>query len=92
MPETWLPQTLIRVCKRRAFASAAVDRATIDDINILQAAMLAMERAVAGLRAPPDFVLVVSAPGHCCLFCLLVLLVSEPGPSLAGVQSAAAGM
>jgi ribonuclease HII len=37
-------------------ASAAV--AEIDDINILQASMLAMERAVAGLSGPVEFVLV----------------------------------
>ncbi len=35
-----------------------MDVATIDDINILQATMLAMEQAVAGLKTSPDFVLV----------------------------------
>jgi ribonuclease HII len=38
--------------------SAVVDRETIDEINILQAAMLAMQRAVEGLRSTPDAVLI----------------------------------
>ena len=39
-------------------AWAVVDRAEIDRINILQAAMKAMEEAVGRLDPPPDFVLV----------------------------------
>jgi ribonuclease HII len=38
--------------------SAVVDRETIDEINILQAAMLAMQQAVEGLAATPDAVLI----------------------------------
>ena len=37
-------------------ASASVEE--IDEINILQASMLAMQRAVAGLDGPVDFVMV----------------------------------
>ncbi len=37
---------------------AHADVSEIDDINILQASMLAMERAVAGLSVPVDFVVV----------------------------------
>lgn len=32
----------------------------IDSINILQATMLGMERAVAGLPLAPDYILIVS--------------------------------
>ncbi|WIA32462.1 hypothetical protein OEZ86_003282 [Tetradesmus obliquus] len=41
-----------------AWAVAVVDRETIDEVNILQAAMLAMTRAVQGLARAPDAVLV----------------------------------
>lgn len=41
-----------------SFCVARADVPEIDDINILQASMLAMERAVAGLSVPVDFVLV----------------------------------
>ncbi len=43
-------------CADVALAEASV--AEIDRMNILQAAMLAMERAVAGLKRPPDHILV----------------------------------
>ncbi|MBV1897546.1 MAG: ribonuclease HII [Rhodobacteraceae bacterium] len=39
-----------------SIAHASVDE--IDDINILRASHLAMERAVAGLNPPPDFLLI----------------------------------
>lgn len=38
--------------------SAVVDHETIDEINILQAAMLAMQMAVEGLARCPDAVLI----------------------------------
>lgn len=41
-----------------AFAIAEADVAEIDRINILQASLLAMQRAVAGLSMEPDFVYV----------------------------------
>lgn len=40
------------------FAIGVADPAEIDTFNILQASLLAMGRAVAGLSAPPDFLLV----------------------------------
>eukprot|EP00775_Hariotina_reticulata_P006498 gene6498-6726_t len=40
------------------WAVAVVDRETIDEINILQAAMLAMTQAVEGLSRPPDHLLI----------------------------------
>eukprot|EP00667_Euglena_gracilis_P016873 EG_transcript_17698 len=56
------------------WAVGVVDSRTIDTINILQGAMLAMERAVANLPCRPDFVLVdgprlpnsLQDPGHAC--------------------------
>jgi len=41
-----------------AYAFGIVDVATIEDINILQATMLAMQNAVEGLKMAPNFVLV----------------------------------
>lgn len=38
--------------------SAVVDTDVIDEINILQATLLAMERAVLSLKVAPDYVLV----------------------------------
>ncbi len=48
------------VVRREAldFAIGVADPAEIDTLNILQASLLAMGRAVAGLSAPPDFLLV----------------------------------
>ncbi len=46
----------LRACADVSVAEASVDE--IDRLNILQAAMLAMQRAVEGLAAPPDHVLV----------------------------------
>mmetsp|Transcript_43371 Transcript_43371/g.110974 ORF Transcript_43371/g.110974 Transcript_43371/m.110974 type:complete len:203 (-) Transcript_43371:291-899(-) len=43
---------------RIAWAACVVDARTIDDINILQAAMLAMETAVDKVPSRPDYVLV----------------------------------
>ena len=43
-------------CAEVCIAHASVDE--IDDINILRASHLAMERAVAGLNPPPDFLLI----------------------------------
>ncbi|MBT4493226.1 MAG: ribonuclease HII [Gammaproteobacteria bacterium] len=44
--------------KAVCFCIARAEVAEIDEINILQASMLAMQRAVAGLDVLPDFVLV----------------------------------
>ncbi len=44
--------------KAIAVSSASVDEETIDEINILNATYLAMQKAVAGLDPKPDFVLV----------------------------------
>ena len=44
--------------KAIAVSSASVDEETIDEINILNATYLAMQKAVAGLNPKPDFVLV----------------------------------
>ncbi|KAF8071302.1 rnhB [Scenedesmus sp. PABB004] len=41
-----------------AWSVAVVDHETIDEINILQATMLAMQRAVQGLPSPPDHLLI----------------------------------
>jgi ribonuclease HII len=41
-----------------SFSIARADVEEIDRINILQATMLAMQRAVEGLHVPPDFVMV----------------------------------
>lgn len=41
-----------------SFSIARADVEEIDRINILQATMLAMQRALAGLHVPPDFVMV----------------------------------
>ena len=43
-------------CKARAFAIAYADPAEIDGINILQASLLAMERAVLRLSIVPDLI------------------------------------
>lgn len=57
-----------------------VDRETIDEVNILQAAMLAMTRAVQGLARAPDAVLV---DGNRCAALLAVtfetVTVAAPG-------------
>ncbi|MCR4644425.1 MAG: ribonuclease HII [Oscillospiraceae bacterium] len=57
--------------KAAAFCIATASVAEIEELNILQAAMLAMQRAVAGLQTPPDYVLVdgnrlpaLSVPGE----------------------------
>uniref|UniRef100_A0A383WKJ9 Ribonuclease n=1 Tax=Tetradesmus obliquus TaxID=3088 RepID=A0A383WKJ9_TETOB len=50
-----------------AWAVAVVDRETIDEVNILQAAMLAMTRAVQGLARAPDAVLVDGNRRPACL-------------------------
>lgn len=44
--------------KAIAVSSASVDEKTIDEINILNATYLAMQKAVAGLNPKPNFVLV----------------------------------
>jgi len=44
--------------KALAYCVASADVSEIDEINILQASMLAMERAVSGLDVPVDFVIV----------------------------------
>ena len=46
------------ILDRARYSVAQCSEAEIDDINILQATMLAMTRAVAGLDLPPDHVLV----------------------------------
>lgn len=45
-----------------AWAIAEVDQTTIDEINILEASRLAMQKAVAMLEQPADFVLVDGLP------------------------------
>ncbi len=45
-----------------AWAVAAVDAATIDYLNIYQASRLAMQRAIAQLKPPPDFLLIDAVP------------------------------
>jgi ribonuclease HII len=45
-----------------AWATAAVDSATIDSINIYQASRMAMRLAVSRLNPPPDFLLVDAVP------------------------------
>lgn len=51
-----------------SFCIARAEVAEIDDINILQASLLAMQRAVEGLSVSPDFVLVDGnrTPGFDC--------------------------
>lgn len=44
--------------KAVAYAIAFVDHQTIDDINILQATLLAMEQAIAQLSVKPEFALI----------------------------------
>ena len=44
--------------KAVAWAVASVDAAVIDEINILNARLLAMERAIQALDPPPDFALI----------------------------------
>ena len=44
--------------KALAYCVASADVSEIDEINILHASMLAMERAVSGLDVPVDFVIV----------------------------------
>jgi ribonuclease HII len=53
-------QELAEIIRRRArsWCVARADVAEIDEINILQATMRAMHRAVDGLEIPPDYVLV----------------------------------
>lgn len=47
------------ICKKALYySSAMVDEKTIDEINILQATYMAMNKAVQGLGITPDFVLV----------------------------------
>jgi ribonuclease HII len=46
------------ICAHSQFGIGIVDAATIDQINILEATYLAMQRAVAGLRAMPQLALV----------------------------------
>ena len=50
-----------------AWATAAVDAATIDSINIYQASRMAMRIAVGRLNPPPDFLLVDAVPLECAL-------------------------
>ncbi|MDH4164175.1 MAG: ribonuclease HII [Nitrospirota bacterium] len=50
--------------KAVAHGIGLVDERTIDEINILQAALLAMERAVAAIVPPPDYLLI---DGNCVL-------------------------
>lgn len=45
-----------------AYGIGIVDERTIDEINVLQAALLAMERAVAAIAPPPDYLLI---DGNC---------------------------
>lgn len=54
--------------KAISFCIASVNVSEIDEINILQATMLAMQRAVKGLSVAPDFVLVDGnrTPGFDC--------------------------
>lgn len=63
-------QQLDPVIRRDALAwcIASASVAEIDDINILNASLLAMQRAVAGLSVAPDFVLVDGnrTPGFSC--------------------------
>lgn len=47
-----------QICARADVSVAHASVAEIDDLNILRAAHLAMERAVAGLRVPPDHLLI----------------------------------
>ena len=53
-------EALFDVIVREAadYCVASVDEATIDEINILQATYLAMSKAVAGLKNPPDLCLI----------------------------------
>ncbi len=44
--------------KALAYSIASVDEATIDEINILNATMLAMKQAITGLSLVPDMILV----------------------------------
>ncbi len=47
------------ICAQAAdYSIASVDEKTIDEINILEAAMLAMTRAVSGLKLKPDVCLI----------------------------------
>ena len=50
-----------------AWATAAVDAATIDSINIYQASRMAMRIAVSRLNPAPDFLLVDAVPLECAL-------------------------
>lgn len=52
----WIRETAV------AWSVAAVDAATIDRINILEATRLATRRALAGLRPPPDAVVTDALP------------------------------
>lgn len=47
-----------------AYGIGIVDERTIEEINILEASLLAMERALAAIIPPPDYVLI---DGNCCL-------------------------
>lgn len=51
-----------------SFCVARAEVHEIDEINILQASLLAMQRAVAGLDVPPEFVMVDGnrTPGFAC--------------------------
>jgi ribonuclease HII len=46
------------ICASSQFGIGIVDAATIDEINILQATYLAMQRALAALKSPPHLALV----------------------------------
>jgi len=46
------------IIEKAAYCIASVDAAGIDEMNILQASLLAMRRAVEGLHIPPDCLLV----------------------------------
>jgi ribonuclease HII len=45
-------------CPGVEYSVAVVDHETIDQINILQATLLAMKKAIDGLKAPPEVVLI----------------------------------
>ncbi len=47
-----------------SFGIGVVDERTIDEVNILQASLLAMEQALAAMKQPPDYLLLdaVSLP------------------------------
>ena len=70
------------------YSIASVDEKTIDEINILNATFLAMEKAVEGLKIHPDFVMIDGnrAPKHLDIPCQTIVKGDAKSASIAAAS------